>query len=147
MLALAPDGVVLANGPGDPAATGDYAVPEIRKLVDSGKPVFGICLGHQMLGLALGGRTEKMPFGHHGANHPVKDLTTGKVEITSQNHGFAIADGGLPDGRRGHPPLAVRRHDPGHPPEGPAGVLGPVPSRGVARADGRAATCSTASWR
>ena len=72
VLALAPDGVLLANGPGDPAATGDYAVPEIRKLVDSGKPVFGICLGHQMLGLALGGRTEKMPFGHHGANHPVR---------------------------------------------------------------------------
>jgi carbamoyl-phosphate synthase small subunit len=97
VLALQPDGVVLANGPGDPAATGDYAVPEIRKLVDSGKPLFGICLGHQMLGLALGGRTEKMPFGHHGANHPVKDLTTGKVEITSQNHGFAVADEGLPE--------------------------------------------------
>ncbi len=98
VLALQPDGVVLANGPGDPAATGDYAVPEIKKLVDSGKPLFGICLGHQMLGLALGGRTEKMPFGHHGANHPVKDLTTGKVEITSQNHGFAVADEGLPEG-------------------------------------------------
>ena len=98
VLALAPDGVLLANGPGDPAATGEYAVPEIRKLVDSGKPLFGICLGHQMLGLALGGRTEKMPFGHHGANHPVKDLTTGKVEITSQNHGFAVADEGLPEG-------------------------------------------------
>ncbi|MFO1048371.1 MAG: glutamine-hydrolyzing carbamoyl-phosphate synthase small subunit [Geminicoccaceae bacterium] len=97
VLALAPDGVLLANGPGDPAATGEYAVPEIRKLVDSGKPLFGICLGHQMLGLALGGRTEKMPFGHHGANHPVKDLTTGKVEITSQNHGFAVADEGLPE--------------------------------------------------
>ena len=96
VLALAPDGILLANGPGDPAATGDYAVPEIRKLVASGKPVFGICLGHQMLGLALGGRTEKMPVGHHGANHPVQDLTTGKVEITSQNHGFAIADAGLP---------------------------------------------------
>ena len=96
ILDLAPDGVLLANGPGDPAATGVYAVPEIRKLVDSGKPVFGICLGHQMLGLALGGQTEKMPFGHHGANHPVKDLTTGVVEITSQNHGFAIADGDLP---------------------------------------------------
>jgi carbamoyl-phosphate synthase small subunit len=96
VLALAPDGVLLANGPGDPAATGDYAVPEIRMLVDSGKPLFGICLGHQMLGLALGGRTEKMTVGHHGANHPVQDLTTGKVEITSQNHGFAISDSGLP---------------------------------------------------
>jgi carbamoyl-phosphate synthase small subunit len=98
VLALEPDGVFLSNGPGDPAATGTYAVPEIKKLVDSGKPVFGICLGHQMLGLALGARTEKMPHGHHGANHPVKDLTTGKVEITSQNHGFAIADRDLPDG-------------------------------------------------
>jgi carbamoyl-phosphate synthase small subunit len=98
VMALAPDGVLLANGPGDPAATGAYAVPEIEKLVESGKPVFGICLGHQLLGLALGGRTEKMPFGHHGSNHPVKDLTTGKVEITSQNHGFAVADDGLPDG-------------------------------------------------
>jgi carbamoyl-phosphate synthase small subunit len=98
VMALNPDGVLLSNGPGDPAATGAYAVPEIRKLVDSGKPLFGICLGHQMLGLALGGKTEKMPFGHHGANHPVKDLTTGKVEITSQNHGFAIADEGLPEG-------------------------------------------------
>ncbi len=92
VLVLRPDGVVLANGPGDPAATGDHAVPEIRKLVETGTPVFGICLGHQLLALALGARTEKMPFGHHGANHPVKDLTTGKVEITSQNHGFAVAE-------------------------------------------------------
>ncbi len=91
ILALAPDGVFLSNGPGDPAATGEYAVPEIKKLVASGKPVFGICLGHQMLALALGARTEKMHQGHHGANHPVKDHTTGKVEITSMNHGFAVA--------------------------------------------------------
>ncbi|MFO1035709.1 MAG: glutamine-hydrolyzing carbamoyl-phosphate synthase small subunit [Geminicoccaceae bacterium] len=96
VLALEPDGVLLSNGPGDPAATGVYAVPEIQALVDSGKPVFGICLGHQMLGLALGASTEKMPHGHHGANHPVHDLTTGRVEITSQNHGFAVADGDLP---------------------------------------------------
>ncbi|MEQ8398162.1 glutamine-hydrolyzing carbamoyl-phosphate synthase small subunit [Thalassobaculum sp.] len=93
-----PDGVFLANGPGDPAATGVYAVPELRRLVDSGKPLFGICLGHQMLALALGAKTEKMHMGHRGANHPVKDLETGKVEITSQNHGFVIAEGSLPDG-------------------------------------------------
>ncbi|MEM8949126.1 MAG: glutamine-hydrolyzing carbamoyl-phosphate synthase small subunit [Pseudomonadota bacterium] len=98
VLALSPDGIFLSNGPGDPAATGKFAVPEIRKLVDSGKPVFGICLGHQMLALALGARTEKMKFGHHGANHPVKDLATGKVEITSQNHGFSVDGDSLPDG-------------------------------------------------
>jgi carbamoyl-phosphate synthase small subunit len=98
VLARNPDGVFLSNGPGDPAATGKYAVPEIKKLVDSGKPVFGICLGHQMLGLALGGTTKKMHQGHHGANHPVKDLTTGKVEITSMNHGFAVDTTSLPSG-------------------------------------------------
>lgn len=97
ILALNPDGVFLSNGPGDPAATGEYAVPEIRKLVDSGKPVFGICLGHQMLALALGAKTEKMHQGHHGANHPVKDHTTGKVEITSMNHGFAVSRESLPE--------------------------------------------------
>jgi carbamoyl-phosphate synthase small subunit len=93
-----PDGVFLSNGPGDPAATGVYAVPEIKKLVDSGLPVFGICLGHQMLGLALGGTTAKMHQGHHGANHPVKDFTTRKVEITSMNHGFAVDRDSLPAG-------------------------------------------------
>ncbi len=97
ILALKPDGIFLSNGPGDPAATGDYAVPEIRKLVASGKPVFGICLGHQMLALALGASTLKMHQGHHGANHPVKDHTTGKVEITSMNHGFAVDAATLPD--------------------------------------------------
>jgi len=97
VLARNPDGVLLSNGPGDPAATGEYAVPEIRKLVDSGKPVFGICLGHQMLALALGGRTQKMEQGHHGANHPVKDLTTGKVEIVSMNHGFTVDRDSLPE--------------------------------------------------
>jgi carbamoyl-phosphate synthase small subunit len=96
ILARNPDGILLSNGPGDPAATGEYAVPEIRALVESGKPVFGICLGHQMLALALGARTVKMAQGHHGANHPVKDLTTGKVEIVSMNHGFAVDRDTLP---------------------------------------------------
>lgn len=97
ILARDPDGVVLSNGPGDPAATGEYAVPEIRKLIDSGKPIFGICLGHQMLALALGAKTVKMDQGHHGANHPVKDLTTGKVEIVSMNHGFTVDRDSLPE--------------------------------------------------
>jgi carbamoyl-phosphate synthase small subunit len=97
ILARKPDGVLLSNGPGDPAATGEYAVPQIRKLVDSGTPVFGICLGHQMLSLALGARTVKMDQGHHGANHPVKDLTTGKVEIVSMNHGFTVDRASLPE--------------------------------------------------
>jgi carbamoyl-phosphate synthase small subunit len=97
ILARKPDGVLLSNGPGDPAATGEYAVPEIRKLVESGVPVFGICLGHQMLSLALGARTVKMDQGHHGANHPVKDLTTGKVEIVSMNHGFTVDRDSLPE--------------------------------------------------
>ncbi|WP_416358357.1 glutamine-hydrolyzing carbamoyl-phosphate synthase small subunit [Aureimonas phyllosphaerae] len=92
-----PDGIFLSNGPGDPAATGQYAVPVIRELAKSGIPMFGICLGHQLLALALGGRTEKMHQGHHGANHPVKDFTTGKVEIVSMNHGFAVAADTLPD--------------------------------------------------
>ncbi len=91
-----PDGVFLSNGPGDPAATGRYAVPEIQKLVASGLPVFGICLGHQMLALALGAKTRKMHQGHHGANHPVKDHTTEKVEITSMNHGFTVDRDTLP---------------------------------------------------
>ena len=97
ILALKPDGIFLSNGPGDPAETGKYAVPVIQKIVDSGIPTFGICLGHQMLGLAMGGKTVKMHQGHHGANHPVKDMTTGKVEITSMNHGFAVDKTTLPD--------------------------------------------------
>jgi carbamoyl-phosphate synthase small subunit len=97
ILAMKPDGVFLSNGPGDPAATGEYAVPVIKQVIDSGTPTFGICLGHQMLGIALGGKTMKMHQGHHGANHPVKDLTTGKVEITSMNHGFAVDKDSLPN--------------------------------------------------
>jgi carbamoyl-phosphate synthase small subunit len=97
--ALGPDGLFLSNGPGDPAATGGYAVPMIREWMGTGKPLFGICLGHQLLGLAAGGRTAKMHQGHRGANHPVKRLSDGKVEITSMNHGFAV-DSELPAGVR-----------------------------------------------
>jgi carbamoyl-phosphate synthase small subunit len=97
VLALNPDGVFLSNGPGDPAATGDYAVPVIRAILDRNIPTFGICLGHQMLALAIGARTAKMHQGHHGANHPVKDFTTDKVEIVSMNHGFAVDRESLPE--------------------------------------------------
>ena len=103
ILGLKPDGVFLSNGPGDPAATGIYAVPVIRAIIDAGTPTFGICLGHQMLGLAVGAKTMKMHQGHHGANHPVKDLPTGKVEITSMNHGFAVDRATLP-------PSAIETH-------------------------------------
>ena len=96
VLVHAPDGVFLANGPGDPAATGTYAVPMIREVLATGIPLFGICLGHQLLALALGARTEKMHLGHRGANHPVQDLATGRVEITSQNHGFVVLPDSLP---------------------------------------------------
>lgn len=98
ILALNPDGVFLSNGPGDPAATAEYAVPTIRKLVETGIPLFGICLGHQTLALAMGAKTVKMHQGHHGANHPVKDKETGKVEIVSMNHGFAVDTDSLPNG-------------------------------------------------
>jgi len=97
ILALKPDGVFLSNGPGDPAATGKYAVPTIQKIIASNTPTFGICLGHQMMALAIGAKTMKMHQGHHGANHPVMDYTTGKVEIVSMNHGFAVDTGTLPD--------------------------------------------------
>jgi len=97
ILALKPDGVLLSNGPGDPAATGEYAAQHVRGVLEAGVPVFGICLGHQLLALALGARTVKMPFGHHGANHPVQDLATGKVSIVSMNHGFAVDRDTLPD--------------------------------------------------
>ncbi len=99
VLAHEPEGVFLSNGPGDPAATGEYAVPMIRHLLERTElPIFGICLGHQMLALALGAKTVKMNHGHHGANHPVKDLETGRVEITSMNHGFAVDSQTLPEG-------------------------------------------------
>jgi carbamoyl-phosphate synthase small subunit len=98
VLALNPEGVFLSNGPGDPAATGEYAVPMIQGVLAHDLPLFGICLGHQMLALALGARTVKMNHGHHGANHPVKDIETGKVEITSMNHGFTVDSQTLPQG-------------------------------------------------
>jgi carbamoyl-phosphate synthase small subunit len=100
IMAHEPDGFFLSNGPGDPAATGDYAVPAIRQMLETKKPLFGICLGHQMLALAVGGRTSKMFQGHRGANHPVKRLADGRVEITSMNHGFAVEREGLPDNVR-----------------------------------------------
>ncbi len=96
ILALQPDGIFLSNGPGDPAATGTYAIGEVQRLIQSGLPIFGICLGHQLLALALGAKTSKMHQGHHGANHPVKDLETGKVEIVSMNHGFTVDQNTLP---------------------------------------------------
>src|SRR5581483_4855167 len=86
------------NGPGDPAATAEYAAPVLRQLIETGKPIFGICLGHQLLAHALGAKTYKLDRGHRGANQPVKDLSTGKVEITSQNHGFAVDEKSLPNG-------------------------------------------------
>jgi carbamoyl-phosphate synthase small subunit len=95
LLATSPDGIFLSNGPGDPAAL-TYAIDNVRTLADSGRPMFGICLGHQILGLAVGGQTFKLKFGHRGANHPVKELSSGKVEITSQNHGFAVDPDSLP---------------------------------------------------
>jgi carbamoyl-phosphate synthase small subunit len=99
VIAMKPDGIFLSNGPGDPAAV-TYGIDTVRELTRGDTPIFGICLGHQILALALGARTFKLPFGHHGGNHPVKDLTTGKVEITSQNHGFAVDPESLPPGVR-----------------------------------------------
>ncbi|WP_245824625.1 carbamoyl phosphate synthase small subunit, partial [Sphingomonas azotifigens] len=100
VMAFNPDGFFLSNGPGDPAATGEYAVPVIRQLLETGKPLFGICLGHQLLGLAVGAQTTKMFQGHRGANHPVKRLEDGAVEITSMNHGFAVERESLPANAR-----------------------------------------------
>ena len=97
ILSLRPDGIFLSNGPGDPAATANYAVPIIKDLLNSNTPIFGICLGHQLLSLALGAKTEKMKSGHRGGNHPVKQIKTGRIEITSQNHGFVISEQTLPE--------------------------------------------------
>ena len=133
LLAINPDGVFLSNGPGDPAAL-DYAITNVKALVESERPMFGICLGHQILGLAVGGDTFKLKFGHRGANHPVKDLRSGKVEITSQNHGFAVDPQSLPGADRNHAREPVRRHRGRLPPQGQADLLGAVPPRGVAGA-------------
>jgi carbamoyl-phosphate synthase small subunit len=100
VMAHQPDGFFLSNGPGDPAATGRYAVPVIRQMLDTKKPLFGICLGHQLLAIAVGARTAKMHQGHRGANHPVKRLADGRVEITSMNHGFAVERDSLPANAR-----------------------------------------------
>jgi carbamoyl-phosphate synthase small subunit len=100
VMAQEPDGFFLSNGPGDPAATGEYAVPVIRQMLETKKPLFGICLGHQLLALSVGGRTSKMFQGHRGANHPVKRIADGQVEITSMNHGFAVEREGLPANAR-----------------------------------------------
>ncbi len=97
ILAENPDGIILSNGPGDPAATGKYAIPTLKKLINSNLPIFGICLGHQLLALALGAKTSKMHMGHRGANHPVKNLKSKKVEITSQNHGFKVEENSIPN--------------------------------------------------
>ena len=135
----------LSNGPGDPAETGDYAVPTIQALLETKIPLFGICLGHQLLGLAVGARTVKMPQGHHGANHPVKDFTTDKVEIVSMNHGFAVDRDSLPANVAGDACLAVRRLELRRGADRPPGLLGAVPPRGLARARATATTSSAAS--
>jgi hypothetical protein len=139
-----PDGVFLSNGPGDPQPC-DYAIDATRELVEDGYPTFGICLGHQILALASGAKTFKMKFGHHGANHPVKDLDNGRVSITSQNHGFAVDEKTLPGNLRAHARVAVRRHAAGPGAHRQAGVLLPGPPGSLARGRTTSATCSTSS--
>ena len=133
MLALKPDGIFLSNGPGDPEPC-DYAIRATRQLIDTGIPTFGICLGHQILALASGAQTFKMKFGHHGANHPVKDLDSGRVSITSQNHGFAVDESSLPANLR---PTHVSLFDgtlAGPDPYRPTRLLLPGPPGSLARA-------------
>ena len=132
LLAINPDGIFLSNGPGDPAAL-RYAIDNVRELVDADVPMFGICLGHQVLGLAVGGQTFKLKFGHRGANHPVKELASGKVEITSQNHGFAVDPDSLPADVTRDAPEPVRRHRGRLPARHQADLFRAVSSRGVAR--------------
>ena len=133
-----PEGLFLSNGPGDPAATGEYAVPMIREVLEkSDMPVFGICLGHQMLALALGARTIKMNHGHHGANHPVKELATGKVEITSMNHGFTVDSQTLPPGVIETHVSLFDGSNCGIAMAEPAGLLGAAPSGGEPRPAGQ----------
>ncbi len=131
-MALNPDGVFLSNGPGDPEPC-DYAIRAIAELLTTDLPIFGICLGHQLLGLASGARTVKMKFGHHGANHPVQELSSGRVMITSQNHGFAVDESTLPENLVADAPLAVRRQPAGGRAHRPAGVQFSGPSRGQSR--------------
>ena len=138
VLAMKPDGVFLSNGPGDPEPC-DYAIAATREFLARKIPLFGICLGHQILALAVGGNTLKMTHGHHGANHPVQDLASGRVMITSQNHGFAIDEATLAGQRARDPSLAVRRQQPGHRTDRRAGVLVPGPSGSVAGAARRGA--------
>ena len=128
-----PAGIFLSNGPGDPAAL-DYIVREVKTLVDTGMPIFGICLGHQILGQAFGGKTFKLKFGHRGANQPVKDLESGRVEITAQNHGFAVDAKSLPSGRGGEPHQFERPDRRRLAAQDQAGFLRAVSSRSLARA-------------
>ena len=129
VMAHEPDGFFLSNGPGDPAATGEYAVPVIQQLLETGKPLFGICLGHQMLGLAVGAKTYKMHQGHRGANHPVKRLADGRVEITSMNHGFAVDTETLPENARATTSRCSTEPG-GARADGSAGVQRPISSGG-----------------
>ena len=132
-----PDGFFLSNGPGDPAATGEYAIPVIRQMLETGKPLFGICLGHQLLALAVGGRTAKMFQGHRGANHPVKRLADGAVEITSMNHGFAVEREGLPEQCPRNPCQPVRRQQLRDRTDRPPGLQRPISSGSKPRPAGQ----------